>query len=262
MFRRTYGVCALNRRIREGGEKQMLGAKGLAAALTAILLVPAASANPGKGNGNGQRPGASASAGVGETTIRAARLHRPIGARQGRRRTRAGRWSGGRRGTPLERTIRLARCVRILPQVCKAEREEMGDEAFAEEHGVNDNKANAFGKCVSEEAASGTVRFSGDEATSPEYRRSTVIGSAREPSAFAEALAFVPPGRGVDEGAALARDNLRRALRRRAEPRLSARSTQKSRPRLRPPRRPSLVRAGLLHARSFQGLAPRTASPA
>ena len=28
----------------------------------------------------------------------------------------------------------------------------MGDEAFAEEHGVNDNKANAFGKCVSEEA--------------------------------------------------------------------------------------------------------------
>jgi hypothetical protein len=32
---------------------------------------------------------------------------------------------------------------------CAAEREEMGREAFAEEHGTNRNKRNAFGKCVS-----------------------------------------------------------------------------------------------------------------
>jgi hypothetical protein len=32
---------------------------------------------------------------------------------------------------------------------CAAERREMGREAFAEEYGTNDNKRNAFGKCVS-----------------------------------------------------------------------------------------------------------------
>jgi hypothetical protein len=32
---------------------------------------------------------------------------------------------------------------------CAAEREEMGREAFAEEHGTNRNTRNAFGKCVS-----------------------------------------------------------------------------------------------------------------
>ena len=53
-------------------------------------------------------------------------------------------------------------------QVCKAQREEMGDEAFAEEHGVNDNKANAFGKCVSEEARERDGAGSSDEVTSPE----------------------------------------------------------------------------------------------
>jgi hypothetical protein len=35
---------------------------------------------------------------------------------------------------------------------CKAERAEMGPEAFAEEYGTNVNKKNAFGKCVSEKA--------------------------------------------------------------------------------------------------------------
>jgi membrane protein involved in colicin uptake len=36
---------------------------------------------------------------------------------------------------------------------CKAERAEMGSEAFAEEYGTNENAKNAFGKCVSEKAA-------------------------------------------------------------------------------------------------------------
>lgn len=35
---------------------------------------------------------------------------------------------------------------------CAAERRQMGREAFAEEHGTNDNKRNAFGKCVSSKA--------------------------------------------------------------------------------------------------------------
>jgi len=38
---------------------------------------------------------------------------------------------------------------------CAAERREMGREAFAEEHGTNPNKRNAFGKCVSEKVAEG-----------------------------------------------------------------------------------------------------------
>jgi hypothetical protein len=35
---------------------------------------------------------------------------------------------------------------------CAAEREDMGREAFAEEYGTNENKKNAFGKCVSGKA--------------------------------------------------------------------------------------------------------------
>jgi hypothetical protein len=35
---------------------------------------------------------------------------------------------------------------------CKAERESMGEEAFATEYGTNENRRHAFGKCVSEKA--------------------------------------------------------------------------------------------------------------
>jgi hypothetical protein len=35
---------------------------------------------------------------------------------------------------------------------CKAERQEAGAEAFAEQYGTNGNKKNAFGKCVSQKA--------------------------------------------------------------------------------------------------------------
>ena len=37
-------------------------------------------------------------------------------------------------------------------KTCAAEREEIGDEAFAEKHGTNKSKSNAFGKCVSKTA--------------------------------------------------------------------------------------------------------------
>ncbi len=167
----------------------MLGAKGLAAALTAILLVPAASANPGKGNGNGNDQGPPASAGVGETTIRAETPQADRG--QARKAENASRQAERRAARDAARGDDPAGPMRSNPaQVCKAQREEMGDEAFAEEHGVNDNKANAFGKCVSEEARERDGAGSSDEVTSPETDDPTVIGSAREPSTFAEALAF------------------------------------------------------------------------
>jgi hypothetical protein len=171
-------------------EKQVLGAKGLAAALTAILLVPAASANPGKGNGNGNAQGPPASAGVGgETRITAKALQAERG--QARKAENASRKADRRAARDAARGDDPAGPLRPNPaRVCKAEREEMGDEAFAEEYGVNDNKANAFGKCVSEEARKRDGAGSGDEGASPETDDPTVIGAAREPSTFAEALAF------------------------------------------------------------------------
>jgi len=189
MFRRITASVLLTDGFGREGRKQMLGAKGLAAALTAILLVPAASANPGKGNGNGNDQGPPASAGVGETTIRAETPQADRG--QARKAENASRKAERRAARDAARGDDTAGPMRSNPaQVCKAQREEMGDEAFAEEHGVNDNKANAFGKCVSEEARERDGAGSGDEVTSPETDDPTVIGSAREPSTFAEALAF------------------------------------------------------------------------
>jgi hypothetical protein len=170
----------------------MLGAKGLAAALTAILLVPAASASPGKGNGNGNGNGQGppASAGVGsETKIRTKAPQAERG--QAAKAENASRTADRRAARDAARGDDPAGPLRPNPaRVCKAEREEMGDEAFAEEYGVNDNKANAFGKCVSEKARERDGAGSGDEGASPETDDPTVIGSAREPSTFAEALAF------------------------------------------------------------------------
>lgn len=168
----------------------MLGAKGLAAALTAILLVPAASANPGNGNGNGNGQGPLASAGVGgETKISAKTPQAERG--QARKAENANRKAERRAARDAARGDDPAGPMRPNPaRVCKAEREEMGDEVFAEEHGVNANKANAFGKCVAEEAREQDGAGSGDEGESPETDDPTVVGSAREPSTFAEALAF------------------------------------------------------------------------
>jgi hypothetical protein len=42
--------------------------------------------------------------------------------------------------------------IRNASQECRAERETLGDEAFAEQYGTNENKRNAFGKCVSQKA--------------------------------------------------------------------------------------------------------------
>ena len=90
-------------------------------------------------------------------------------------------------------------------RACKAEREEMGDEEFAGEYGVNENRGNAFGKCVSREAREQGEVDSGGEGRCPgtDGRRSLCfedIGARPGPRVR-------PRGRRVDEGAALTRDN-------------------------------------------------------
>jgi hypothetical protein len=164
----------------------MLGAKALAVALMAMLLVPAAGATPGKGNGNGQGPPASVGVG-GEAKSKQTPPQAERG--QARKAENAARKIARRAAREAARGDD-GRARPNPARICKAEREEMGDEAFAEEHGVNDNGANAFGKCVSKEARERDGAGSGDEGASPETDDPTVIGSAREASAFAEALAF------------------------------------------------------------------------
>jgi len=167
----------------------MLGAKALAAALAAVLLIPAANATPGKGNGSGNGHGRPASAGVGS-----GEKAKPPQAQRGqaRKAENAARKVERRAAREAAREADPAGSTRPNPaRVCKSEREEMGDEGFAEEYGVNDNRANAFGKCVSEEARERDGAGAGDEGASPETTEPTVTGSAREPSAFVEALAFI-----------------------------------------------------------------------
>jgi hypothetical protein len=80
--------------------------------------------------------------------------------------------------------------VRVNPaRACKAERDELGDEAFAEEHGVNENGANAFGKCVSEQAKE--RGDPSDEGAEPGIGEPAVLGSVGDASALAQAIAFV-----------------------------------------------------------------------
>jgi hypothetical protein len=171
----------------------MVKAKILAAALAALLLTAAASASPGNGNGNGKGNGHGSPASVGGGSGEAkAKGSPPQAARdQARKAENAVRNAERRDAREAAREDGPAGPMRPNPAwVCKALLLEMGDEAFAEEHGVNDNKANAFGKCVSEEARERDGAGSGDEGASPETDDPTVIGSAREPSPFAEALAF------------------------------------------------------------------------
>lgn len=167
----------------------MLGAKALAAALAAVLLIPAANANPGKGNGSGN--GRPASAGVG-TGAKAKEKPSQAERGQARKAENAVRKAERRAAREAARGDDPTGPMRLNPaRVCKSEREEMGDEAFVGEYGANENGANAFGKCVSKEARERDGAGSGDGGASLEPDDPTVIGSAREASAFAEALAFV-----------------------------------------------------------------------
>ncbi len=121
----------------------------LAAALAVALLVPAAGAKPGNGSGHG--PPAWAGAGNGGAKANGkpawagkgqAKKAEKAEQKQERRAAReAARGQGG--DGPKHQNPAW---------VCKFEFEQMGAEAFAEEYGSNENKANAFGKCVSREA--------------------------------------------------------------------------------------------------------------
>jgi hypothetical protein len=120
----------------------------LAAALAALLFVPAAGAKPGNGNGNasGNGNGPPAGAGGGKTKSK------PAAAEQGQAKKAANAARKAER--------RAARAAAQAPDadapkhsnpawICKFEREEMGAEAFSNAYG---GEANAFGKCVSQEA--------------------------------------------------------------------------------------------------------------
>lgn len=167
----------------------MLGAKAFAAAFTAVLLIPAANATPGMGNGSGNGHGRPASVGVGS-----GEKAKPPQAQRGqtRKAENAVRKAERRAAREAAREDAPAGPMRWNPaRTCKSEREEMGDEAFVDEYGVNESGANAFGKCVSKEARERDGAGPSDEGVSLEPDDPTVIGSAREASAFAEALAFV-----------------------------------------------------------------------
>ena len=137
----------------------------LAAALAALLLVPAAGAKPGSGNGP------RASAGGGKTKSK------PAAAEQGQAKKAANAARKAER--------RAARAAAQAPDadapkhsnpawICKFEREQMGDEAFSD---ANGGGANAFGKCVSQEARDRDGVTGADE-------------SAAEGAGAAEALAI------------------------------------------------------------------------
>lgn len=169
----------------------MLGAKALVAALAAVLLIPAANATPGMGNGSGNGHGRPASAGVGSGEKAKAKAPRALRG-QARKAENAVRKAERRAAREAAREGAPAGPMRSNPaRTCRSEREEMGDEAFVDEYGVNENGANAFGKCVSKEARERDGAGSGDVGASLEPDDPTVVGSAREGSALVDALAFV-----------------------------------------------------------------------
>ena len=128
----------------------------LATALAALLLVPAAGAKPGNGNGNSNGQGPPAWAGGGK----------PDQAEKDA-------WKAAKQAAKAERrAARAETSDDAEPKhqnpawICKFEREEDA-EAFAEKYGTNDNKANAFGKCVSQEAQDRDGPDTGEEPTEP-----------------------------------------------------------------------------------------------
>ena len=131
----------------------------LATALAALLLVPAAGAKPGNGNGNGNGNGqgrpAWAGGGKPDQAEKDARKAAKQAAKAERRAARDAA-AGAADDEPKHMNPAW---------ICKFEREQKGAEAFAEEYGTNDSKANAFGKCVSREAHDRDGVDAGDDET-------------------------------------------------------------------------------------------------
>jgi hypothetical protein len=170
------------------GRIRLFGAKALVAVLAAALLIPAAGATPGDGNGKGHGSPASVSVGSGAETNEPP----PQAARgQAKRAENAVRKAERQAAREAARADASTGTTRVNPaRACKAEREEMGDEAFAGEYGVNENGANAFGKCVSEKAQEQGEVDSGGESAVPEDE-TDAAASTSEASALAQALASV-----------------------------------------------------------------------
>jgi hypothetical protein len=127
----------------------------LAGALAVVLLVPAAAATPGNGNGKGNGPPAAAGGGNGggkpDSAGKAEKAARKAeqAARRAEQAARKAERRAAREGTVEDGD----EPKHDNPAwVCKFERDTMGAEAFADEYGENENKADAFGKCVSQEA--------------------------------------------------------------------------------------------------------------
>ena len=121
----------------------------LAGALAVVLLVPAAAATPGngKGNGNGSGNGPPAWAGGGNGGG-----GKPAGAGNSDKKAENAARKAERQAARDGAAEDGDDPKHMNPAwVCKVERARDAA-AFAEEHGENENKANAFGKCVSREA--------------------------------------------------------------------------------------------------------------
>jgi hypothetical protein len=130
-----------------------LGLKVLiAGALAAALLVPVAAASPGNGHG----PPAWAGGGSG-------------GANESGKPA----WAGQGQAKKAEKAAQRAAAESDAEApkhdnpawVCKFEREQMGTEVFGETYGTNENKANAFGQCVAQEAQDRDGVTGGEEET-------------------------------------------------------------------------------------------------
>jgi hypothetical protein len=151
----------------------------LATALAALLLVPAAGANPGNGNGNSnsnaQGPPAWAGGGKPDQAEKDA-------------------WKAAKQAAKAERRAARAQASddeepkHMNPAwICKLEREQDA-EAFAEKYGTNDNKANAFGMCVSQEAQDRDGPTTGEEPTEPVDDETTDAEAEGDPSTTAQAF--------------------------------------------------------------------------
>ena len=168
----------------------MFKAKILAAALAALLLTASASASPGNGNGNGKGNNhgspASVVGGGGEANAKGTPPRSAQGqARKAENEARRAARAAARENAPAGQ-------ARVNPaRACKAEREELGEDAFADEHGTNENGANAFGKCVSEQAKELSADDPGDVGAEPGTDEPAALGSASQASALAGVLASV-----------------------------------------------------------------------
>ena len=71
-------------------------------------------------------------------------------------------------------------------RACKAERETLGQQAFADKYGENKNKKNAFGKCVSGKAREHKAEMDAEDEKQAEERRNAAKECAAERRAMGE----------------------------------------------------------------------------